>query len=212
MPPPALIAAPLWLRARAMFARATRALNVFGALAALGPLPRALRREIMGWLAPLEMIVRKLLLAEAARLAPQTRRPLSPLALKCLRQIPRTPAPAFSLRPPRDCRRARLCPSIRSFDQLRQTPPPPARARANAGPDGKALSRRFAALARVLAHPLRHARRLSRLIAAIRPRFPEIALRYASAPLNIMSRDREDLRLHVSAIAAARAAIGADTS
>jgi hypothetical protein len=59
---------PLWTRVRAMFARAVAALGDAAAIAALDILPRPLRRQIVAWLCPLEHIVRKLLLAEAAQL------------------------------------------------------------------------------------------------------------------------------------------------
>jgi hypothetical protein len=62
------ILTPLWRRARAMFARAVAAMGRAADIAVLAHLPRDLRRRIVAWLAPLEHIVRKLLLAEAAAL------------------------------------------------------------------------------------------------------------------------------------------------
>lgn len=59
---------PLWTRARAMFARAVAAVGDAQAIARIAALTRTLRREIGRWLSPLEHIVRKLLLAEAAEL------------------------------------------------------------------------------------------------------------------------------------------------
>ena len=59
---------PLWTRARAMFARAVAAVGDAASIAVMISLPRVLRRQIVGWLCPLEHIVRKLLLAEAAEL------------------------------------------------------------------------------------------------------------------------------------------------
>jgi hypothetical protein len=59
---------PLWTRARAMFARAVEAIGAAGAIAAIAALSKSLRRDIIAWLCPLEHIVRKLLLAEAAEL------------------------------------------------------------------------------------------------------------------------------------------------
>jgi hypothetical protein len=59
---------PLWTRVRAMFARAVAVIGQPAAIAALTLLSERLRREIVSWLAPLEHIVRKLLLAEAAAL------------------------------------------------------------------------------------------------------------------------------------------------
>jgi hypothetical protein len=59
---------PIWTRARAMFARAAAAIGAPAAIALLTSLPPDLRRQIIAWLAPLEHVVRKLLLAEAAEL------------------------------------------------------------------------------------------------------------------------------------------------
>jgi hypothetical protein len=69
---------PLWTRARALFARACAAFGGPAAVAALARLNAALRRRIMGWLAPLECIARKLLLAEAARLPAENLRARTP--------------------------------------------------------------------------------------------------------------------------------------
>jgi hypothetical protein len=66
--PPTLTNAPLWQRTHAMFARAIAAVGAPSAIAAIGLLTRSLRRDIVRWLVPLEHIVRKLLLAEAAEL------------------------------------------------------------------------------------------------------------------------------------------------
>jgi hypothetical protein len=59
---------PLWARARAMFARAVAAIGAPAAIALLTSLPADLRRQIIAWLCPLEHVVRKLLLAEAAEI------------------------------------------------------------------------------------------------------------------------------------------------
>ena len=63
-----LIAEPLWIRARAMYARAVAAIGAPAAIAAIALLGKMLRRDIVAWLCPLEHVVRKLLLAEAAEL------------------------------------------------------------------------------------------------------------------------------------------------
>jgi hypothetical protein len=65
---PTLTVDPLWTRARATFARALAAIGAIGAIAALRTLTPDVRRRIVAWLAPLEHIVRKLLLAEATAL------------------------------------------------------------------------------------------------------------------------------------------------
>ncbi len=59
---------PLWTRARAMHARAVAAIGDAASIALLRSLPRVLRRQIVAWLYPLECIVRRLLVAEAAEL------------------------------------------------------------------------------------------------------------------------------------------------
>jgi hypothetical protein len=61
-------AEPLWTRARAMFTRAVAAIGDASSIAVLKALPRMLRRQIVAWLYPLESIVRRLLIAEAAAL------------------------------------------------------------------------------------------------------------------------------------------------
>lgn len=59
---------PLWTRARAMFTRAVADIGDAASIAVLTSLPRILRRQIVGWLYPIECIVRRLLIAEAAEL------------------------------------------------------------------------------------------------------------------------------------------------
>ena len=59
---------PLWTRARAMFVRAVAAIGDASSIALLQALPRVLRHQIVAWLYPLECIVRRLLIAEAAEL------------------------------------------------------------------------------------------------------------------------------------------------
>lgn len=59
---------PLWTRARASFARAVAAIGHPAAIAAIAFIGKALRREMIAWLYPLECVVRRLLLAEATEL------------------------------------------------------------------------------------------------------------------------------------------------
>jgi hypothetical protein len=59
---------PLWTRTRAMYARAVAAIGDAAAIALLASLPRIVRRQMVAWLYPLECIVRRLLIAEAAEL------------------------------------------------------------------------------------------------------------------------------------------------
>lgn len=201
-----LIARPLWLRAQAAFARARAALGA----AAHGAIGRAARGRVLCWLAPLEALVRKLLFAEAARisLAPalkRKRKRLTGAELAALAALPRRARFCFAAPspPPANC-----APSIRTFDAPRYVAPAPS-PRAIAPPRADDLARRFDALAHVLAHPLRHARRLGRLIARVRRRFPEIALRYAMAPARRFYRDQEDPCLAIEACSLAIAAAGA---
>jgi hypothetical protein len=96
---------PIWTRARAMFARAVRVIGDAAAIASLQLLPRSLRRDIVGWIALLEHVVRKLLLAEAAvlhRLERERARrrvrvelvPLRGMAMHWHPQAQRTPSPS----------------------------------------------------------------------------------------------------------------------
>jgi hypothetical protein len=66
---PPLIAEALWRRVRAVFARARAAIGGGFHIAAVRDLGESVRRNIIARLAPLEAMVRKLLLAEAARFA-----------------------------------------------------------------------------------------------------------------------------------------------
>lgn len=199
----ALFAAPLWLRAQAAFARARRAIGF-----CLGDAKsRAVRRRILGWLAPLESIVRKLLFAEAARQKLRVRRarkaPVFAKGAPCACAV----KASFLIAPPPDPRvpAAHLAPRIRAlWGPSPAAPPPRVRAIVTRAQDD--LAKRFDALAHVLKHPLRHARRLARLIARVRRRFPEIPLRYAMAPARRVYADRDDPRLSIEAIAAAIAA------
>jgi len=63
-----LIAEPLWIRARASFARAIEAVGAPAVIAAMASLSQHLRRAISERLLRLEHIARKLLLAEAAEI------------------------------------------------------------------------------------------------------------------------------------------------
>jgi hypothetical protein len=111
-----LIAEPLWARARAMFARAVVAIGDAAAIAILQQLPRPLRRRIVAWLAPLEHIVRKLLLAEAAALrrAPNWTAGLRP----ALAQVPQSRSAALRAACAAGAARSNLQPS-RVFDPSR---------------------------------------------------------------------------------------------
>jgi hypothetical protein len=161
--------ADLWFIARQML---TQLLCVAGAAtaAALAGLTRRHRAEVLTWLPPLETLVRKLLLIEAAALAPrliakraggdqrartarahQVAFKLSPLALPKahparirLLGAPTTLAELW-LNQRRAARVSRLSEAPRAAPNVR-------------------LANRIAALAAVIAKPLPHARRLARLL------------------------------------------------
>lgn len=223
---------PLWLRTRAMFARAVSAIGSPAAVAAIARLTRTLRCDIAAWLCPLENIVRKLLLAEAAsgaaayestgqarafrpRRAPSDRRETARAAMDSAR--PETWPARFSMAPPRDPRLVAndRAPRIRPlWDQPPARPSPP-RPRPPVDAEGAfRLARRLEALRRVLEDPLAHARRLARLLSRLRRRYPEAAARLATAQTRACAIDREDPRLCVEAAGAAICAVCAlrDTS
>jgi hypothetical protein len=217
-----LVAEPLWTRARAMFARAAAALGGPAAIAAVAVLSGAVRRTIVGWIAPLECIVRKLLLAEAARL-PVSRAGLearmppqvktAPERAKPDLQRPETWRARFSLSLPADPRAVpeARAPRIRALwdappVMIVSAAPPPARRLPPGGPSKPSpafrLARRFEALRRVLRNPLPHARRLARVLRRALRRFPEIVRRFALAPARASARDVDDPRLVLDAMGA----------
>jgi hypothetical protein len=71
----------LWTIAEEMLALMTMALGGPGVIAAIERLTRGVKREILDWLAPLELMVRKLLLVEAAKLPRFAEKPITPRAL-----------------------------------------------------------------------------------------------------------------------------------
>ncbi len=218
-----LAAAPLWERTRALLARAIAALGGAAAIAAIALLSRAQRREIVAWLAPLEHIVRKLLLAEAARLEtpPPQRKASAPLQAHTRNESVRSPRaldlsrpeswPAqFSLSAPRD---PHLVPNARA-PRIRALWGPTIVAEApkktpanNVRAESLRLAQRFEAVRRVLENPLPHAARLARLLVRAVRRFPEIVRRYALMAARALLADREDQRLSVEATGAALIAV-----
>lgn len=223
------ILAPLWLRARAMFARARAAIGEPATIAARTALARDTRRDIAGWLARLESIVRKLLLAIAAGLVEEQRRNAGPkleivrlaqppMALPQNHRIDARPRPIdrtqpetwparFALAPPRD---PRVVPDSRA-PRIRAlwgpTPPapaaPPPRAPRRATQPALRFALRLEALRRVLADPIPHAQRLARIFQRLSRRYPGAAPRFAIAPTRPCLADPVDPRLIVEAIAAA---------
>lgn len=219
-----LTAENLWTRARAMFARALAALGDPAAIAAIATLPSALRRRIVAWLAPLEHIVRKLLLAEAAqmRAAPTWTAALQAriAAPACAREgasedarsnsnpsTPETWSVRFALSLPRDPRIVAdaHAPRIRSLwddGPVATRRPSPVR-QATAEDGAVRLARRLEALRRVLENPRPHALRLARLLKRAIRRFPEVARRYWLSPPRSGDYDPADDRLSLDATAQA---------
>jgi len=178
------ILARLWAVANAMFARMSAALGAATALAQRERLQRDEVSAIRAWLAPLEAMVRRVVLFEAAKLA-------------------RTPAPLAAPKPQRQTikRAAARVTSLRLWPKaawsparIRQLGPPllvrdiyRERARVAAAlhlaqvrfmraPIAVRLARRIDAIARVLAKPHVAARRLARKLRLT----PRLALRLAT--------------------------------
>jgi hypothetical protein len=220
-----LTADHLWARVRASFERALLVCGGPAAIAAITNLARRSRTNIVRWLAPLENMVRKLLLVEAAQLlGPRTSSSAARRRCACLcagaddadedvrgpdRNAPATWVARFALAPPCDPRAVAQALHIRSL-----APDPPwtvfTPAVENSTPHQGAeldpafrLARRFEALRRVLADPLPYARRLAGMIGRLRKRFPEIAMRYAMAPQRTAGWDENDPRLGMSVTASA---------
>lgn len=181
--------AALWEAAREVLALMASALGGPALIATMGKLERRTRRNILDWLAPLEVLVRKLLLLEAALVprraeakfrkgAPPQR--AAPPRGKCAPPHPEKPPTwrvAFSLSASAPRKPARNAgPRIRDLN-ARYTPPPlkPARPRRDAA---LKLAMRYEALRRVLDNPAPHARRLARRL----ERHPPAARRIAGTP------------------------------
>ncbi|HYD89121.1 MAG TPA: hypothetical protein VEA80_16710 [Vitreimonas sp.] len=214
--------APLWARVRAIFARAAGALGGAATIAAHTTLARRRRREIVGWIALLEHLVRKLLFAEAARVPrepepsrsaglqagpstspaaqasvqPRSRRTIDPTA-------PKTWPVRFSYAPPRDPAGAREARSPRLQARAPNKEERPLR-----------LARRFEALRRVLQNPQPYALRLAHRLRRLARRLPETLMRYALAPARTNWVDPADplAGLHCSGAALAGGAAHSDTS
>ncbi len=225
-----------------MFARARAVIGEPVAIAAHATLTRETKRDIAGWLARLESIVRKLLLAVAAGLVQDKRHDAARGALLIWRASrtatapehnKRTPESArqrnfdlaqpetwparFALAPARDPRAVpdRQAPRIRAL--WGATPPaaaPSPPAPKHATEPALRFALRLEALRRVLADPLPHAQRLARIFARLSRRYPEAAPRFAIAPARPCLADPDDPRLIIEAIAAALTAapVLADTS
>ena len=230
-PPPDLT--PLWTRVRTVFARAADALGGAASIAAHTALAPKLRREIVGWIALLEHLVRKLLFAEAARVAPPPAgwtagleartAPPAAIAQTSARRAPDLSAPEtwsarFSFAPPRDPRAVpeALAPRIRDLWSTQEPPPPPPRTIPRTPSEDEKpflLARRFEALRRVLENPAPYAHRLARIMRRLVRRFPEAIMRFVFAPARTNNYDRRDPLLGVDCSGAAFVAVPAmDTS
>lgn len=161
--------ADLWFIARQML---TQLLCVAGAAtaAALAGLTRRHRAEVLTWLPPLETLVRKLLLIEAAALAPLKIAKRGSSEQRA--QSVRAHQPAFKLSPLAQSKahpaRIRLLGAPTTLSELWLNQQRAARvARLSEAPRAAPnvrLANRIAALAAVIAKPLPHARRLARLL------------------------------------------------
>ena len=218
---------PLWQRLRASFARAAAATGGAARIAAHTALAHALRREIHGWVALLEHLVRKLLFAEAGRLEAQPVSSLRSVAQRRTRAQtasaksairntacgaakhdpanPETWSARFALAPPRDPRAVpdARAPRIRALWGPTPQPPPPVARRPGEPHTPLHLARRFEALRRVLADPRPYARRLANLMRRLVRRHPEAPLRFTSRSARVSHFDRDDPRLGVECCAAA---------
>jgi hypothetical protein len=227
--------AALWKRARSMCARAVAAVGEPASLATRNGLSRQAKHDIAVWLARLESIVRKLLLALATALLSEARdlgnagahglRPRTgpslqahapqarPEAARSTLDLsaPETWSARFALATPRDPRAIpeSHAPRIRSL--WNEAPPPAAspqtepRARHVTEPALR-FAFRLEALKRVLADPIPYARRLACIFTRLLRRYPEAAHRYAIAPARPHAFDEGDPRLIVDVLSLAMAA------
>lgn len=171
----ALAAPDLWSSARTMLQRLLFLVGPITALA-LARLTARERTEVFAWLHPLEAMVRKLLLIEAAALAPPASRTLTAAAKQKSAANAAARTPSFALLPA--AARDAPCPArIRQLgsplllrdlwrereraariDRLRLAP--------RTAPNAR-LTNRLRALQRAIEKPLAHARRLARFLARI---------------------------------------------
>lgn len=207
-----------------MFSRAIAAVGPLPQLAAIGKLSPWLRRSTVRWVTLLEHIVRKLLLAEAAKLpaAPsiastrnsatsdsRARSNAPPRIIDT--SHPETWSARFSFSLPRDERAVpeSRAPRIRA---LWGANPPPAPPRPQVprvvDPEqgGFRLARRLEALRRVLKDPLPYAHRLARIMRRVVRAFPQIVHRYAYAGSPTSFYDPHDSRLSLDALSPAMSA------
>ncbi len=229
----------LWERLRALFGRIISAIGAPALIAALTLAPR-LRTGIVRQLALVEILARKLLLAEAAALAPSLQRgprlieaALASSGLYLVRETRsgHIPSPAraidlahpeswparFALAIPRGPRAVQdhNAPRIRSLWGYSRTPPPtraPMPRQRNS--DAFRVARRAEALRRMLHNPAPYVMRLARARRIGVARSRDAIKRYALKTPRCLLGDRYDPRLSVDIYSAAIRAHGilTDTS
>lgn len=240
-PPPPPDTTLLWERLRALFARVIAAIGAPAVIAALTLAP-GLGAEIVRQLALVEILARKLLLADAVALLPPPQRgprlvitPLRSSGLYTVKPTRRRPSPRtqanaidttkpetwparFALALPRDPRvvQERRVPRIRALwgDTPAPAPPPPAPAPRRRQSEAFRIARRAEALRRMLNDPAPYARRLARARGVGVARSREIITRYALRAPRRFVGDERDPRLTIDIFSAAIRAqtIWADTS
>lgn len=226
-PPPAT--PPLWARLRALFERVIAAIGAPAFIAALTLAP-GMRTGIVRQLALVELLARKLLLAEATALATTT--PRGPRLVEInlaasglytappMRRRTRTRASArsidfanpeswsarFSLAMPRDERAVqdRRAPRIRALWGPTITPPaPPEPAPRQHSSEAFCIARRAEALRRMLDDPTPHVQRLARSRSFGVARTHDTISRYAFAASRRFVGDHHDPRLTIDIFGAA---------
>lgn len=239
-PPPTPTTPLLWERLRALFGRVIAAIGAPAILAALTFAP-LVRTSIVRQIALIEILARKLLLAEAAALAPphqrgprliettlaasglytpQNIRQRSPTRSRVRAYDPSNPEtwPArFALAIPRDQRviEDRRAPRMRALWGAPPPPPPvpePAPRRRNS--DAFLIARRAEALRRLLNDPTPHVTRLARSRRVGVARSRDVIRRYALCAPRRFIGDRHDplLTVHIFSAAVRAHAILTDTS
>lgn len=226
-PPPTNDA--LWDRLRATFWRVIAAVGAPAAIALLNLSTRGARLAVVRQLGMIESLVRKLLFAEIAALAPAAPErgpriiqiPLRPglvIVNPPRGRGPRAPRPldladpetwsaSFALALPRDPRlvRDRHVPRIRALWGSISHPaePPPPAAQHDRGSTSFRIARRFEALRRVLNDPAPHVRRLASAQRRALARSPQIVSRYALIGPRRSGYDPADVRLPLDIMGAA---------
>lgn len=229
--------APLWERLSALFNRVIAAIGAPAILAALTFAP-LMRTAIVRQITLIEILARKLLLAEAADLAaapqrgprlveiqlnasglytpPPTRRPRRPSRMRAIDPTkPETWPARFALAIPRDSRVVddRRAPRIRAYWNA-APPSAPERAPPQRTSDAFRIARRAEALRRMLNDPTPHVQRLARSRRVGVTRSRDTIKSYAFRAPRRFIGDRHDplLTIHIFSAAVRAHAILTDTS